>query len=384
LSPQLAHESEILHGMLLPLPGERPTGSYLLYEGTYDRIREARRADSPDLPRDIWDHDLKVAEWVRVEDLCRDALSFRTKDLQIAAWWLEAALHVRGFQGLSEGIELLHSLCDRFWEDLYPALSEDLDYRIAPFHWLNEKLAPQLMMTPLTGGEGMDSGSGITWGDWKQAVWLEVLKARNPNDADVQRQVDRAKSKEDILRALKGTSREPLLGALEAMQRGLDQIRELEFLLDDRLEKASPSLIRLRENLSEIHGGLSTLLKSIPGALPSPTMSSLPDSQPSGPDTETPSVASHDGAEESRSVLGGGVPLSPSAFTGRESAYRSVEATARYLLSIEPHSPAPYLMLRAVAWGNKPLAELIVELRRNGLDLESLSSLLGLNEEGDM
>jgi type VI secretion system protein ImpA len=381
LSPNLLQESPVVEELLRPLPGERPTGSYLLYEGTYDRIREARRFDNPDLPRDIWEHDLKSADWAQVENLCRDALTFRSKDLQIAAWWLEAALHTRGFQGLAEGIELLYYLCERYWDDLYPELSEDLDYRIAPFHWLNEKFSPQLMSVPLA---AHDDGriKGVTWGHWKQAVWLEVLKSRNPNDADVKRQVERALSKDDILRALKAAPPGALLAQLTAIDAGLEGVRALEYLLDERLTAQSPSLVRLREHLTEVHGGLTTILKTLPGGMPEPKLDEplsdiiLPHLPAGSGDAPESTAMQHDSAQ----------PPIPStgAFTGREAAYRSIEATARYLRSIEPHSPAPYMILRAVAWGEKSLSELIVELRRNGLDLESLSSLLGLNEEGDM
>lgn len=376
-----------MEGLLNPLPGERPTGSFLLYEGTYDRIRESRRFDNPDLPRDIWEHDLKIADWQRVEDLCRDALTFRTKDLQIAAWWLEAALHNRGFKGLSEGVELLYHLCERFWSDVYPELGEDLDYRIAPFHWLNEKLAPQLMSISLANVEGARALS-VRWGDWKQAVWLDVLKSRSPNDPEVQQQIERGPSKEDVLRVLRSMPSGQLGEVLASIQLALEGIRSLEYLLDERLESQSPSLVRLRENLSEIHGGLSTIMKTIPGSVSGPRAVDVPSE--TSPDPRTDPEANEMGGPADLAAGNDSFSMDPAPsfgagnLAGRDAAYRSIEAAARYLRAVEPHSPAPYMILRAVAWGEKSLAELIYELRRNGLDLESLSSLLGLNEEEDM
>ena len=47
----------------------------------------------------------------------------------------------------------------------------------------------------------------------------------------------------------------------------------------------------------------------------------------------------------------------------------------------EPHSPAPWLVKRAVSWGGMTLAELPEALRGLGLDLaELLDELLGQGE----
>ncbi|RMH15728.1 MAG: type VI secretion system protein TssA, partial [Gemmatimonadetes bacterium] len=75
-----------LEALLAPLPGEAPAGRWTRYEGTYDAVEEARRADDPNAPRDIWTHELKAADWDEVERLCVDALTTKTKDFQIAAW----------------------------------------------------------------------------------------------------------------------------------------------------------------------------------------------------------------------------------------------------------------------------------------------------------
>ncbi len=51
---------------------------------------------------------------------------------------------------------------------------------------------------------------------------------------------------------------------------------------------------------------------------------------------------------------------------------------AGYLLRIEPHSPTPYLVRRAVTWGDMTLAELFEEFVREGYDLQALCNLLGI------
>jgi type VI secretion system protein ImpA len=44
-----------LEALLVPIPGDHAAGGSLRYEGTYDRIQEARRADD-DLPQGAWQH----------------------------------------------------------------------------------------------------------------------------------------------------------------------------------------------------------------------------------------------------------------------------------------------------------------------------------------
>ena len=127
--------------LLRPVTPERPSGDPLRYDGTYDRVREARREDDPRLNQGIYQSEPKRADWPLVEALCLEALETRTKDLQLAAWLLEAWLHLYGFAGVREGLRLFAALCDHFWADMYPrAEGGDFETRLSPFVWVNEKL----------------------------------------------------------------------------------------------------------------------------------------------------------------------------------------------------------------------------------------------------
>lgn len=52
----------------------------------------------------------------------------------------------------------------------------------------------------------------------------------------------------------------------------------------------------------------------------------------------------------------------PVAITTRAEAYRALDQAAELLLRVEPHSPVPYLVKRAVRWGSLSLSELYGEL----------------------
>ena len=139
-----------LDTLLAPISDLRPTGESLRLD-VYDQIREARRGDDPNLPQRVWQTELKRADWPRVESLCHDALATRSKDLQLAAWLLEAWLHLHGFAGAAPGLSLTTGLCEHFWDTLYPENDgADLEGRLAPIYWLNEKLSLLLRAIPIT------------------------------------------------------------------------------------------------------------------------------------------------------------------------------------------------------------------------------------------
>ena len=65
-------------------------------------------------------------------------------------------------------------------------------------------------------------------------------------------------------------------------------------------------------------------------------------------------------------------------WSSREQAYKTLEQLAEYLSTIEPHSPTPYLIRRAVKWGQLPLAELIQEVLNEEGDLNGMLAMMGL------
>jgi type VI secretion system protein ImpA len=58
----------------------------------------------------------------------------------------------------------------------------------------------------------------------------------------------------------------------------------------------------------------------------------------------------------------------------------SSDLLAEYLAAIEPHSPTPYLIRRAVNWGRLPLPALMAEIMQEEGDLNRMVQLLGLNK----
>lgn len=68
-------------------------------------VRESRRQDDPRLTQGEWETELKTAQWPEVRRLCENILQNRSKDLQIAGWYMEALTMLHGFQGLASVIK---------------------------------------------------------------------------------------------------------------------------------------------------------------------------------------------------------------------------------------------------------------------------------------
>lgn len=94
----------------------------------------------------------------------------------------------------------------------------------------------------------------------------------------------------------------------------------------------------------------------------------LPGETPSEETTET----------TGRAEEGSTAPTGP--IRSRADAYRQLSTIADYLQKIEPHSPTPYLIRRAVAWGNMPLTDLLQELMNGSGDLVEIYRLLGIRD----
>src|SRR4029078_2498069 len=94
------------------------------HEPVYTQIKEARREDDG-LPKGEWESARKEADWAPVVRVATDALTKRTKDLELAGWLTEALLHRDGIAGLRDGLALVHQLLEQFWDGVYPEIDED-------------------------------------------------------------------------------------------------------------------------------------------------------------------------------------------------------------------------------------------------------------------
>ena len=351
----IAHDIE-LEKLLRPIAGERPTGESLRYEGAYDRIRETRREDDPGLSQGIYKTDLKRANWEANESFCLEALETRSKDLQIAAWLLEAWMHLYGFSGVNRGLRLLSGLCESYWDDLYPEMDGDNpESRIAPIIWINEKLSLKLKQIPITLPQTND-GRIYSFADWESACHLDNLVKKRPDlmkTSEANGQVTPA----TFHASVSLTPRAFYVSLAADIKDSLEACLTLNRVLDEKCAKNAPSLHQFKETLDAIQHLVADILR---------------DRQETYSPEENQETESGDEVKEGTEVW------SNFPIRSRAEAYWRLSEAADYLLKTEPHSPTPYLVKRAVAWGSMSLLELFQQIIRNESEMQEINRLLRL------
>lgn len=342
--------------LLAPVSPGNPCGEWLRHDRVYAQISEARREDDPSLPQGIWEQPQKRADWALVEQLCVEALAQRSKDLQLAAWLTEAWLRQRGLAGLVDGLQLITGLLERYWADLYPRLDgEDIEARLAPFAWLNKHGALALGSVQLAAG-ATPAGRLYTLTEWDRVLRSEQHAPPPPANSRNAPSVEPTLGRQHFSTAVSMTPaqfyteiRVQLHGAGVALDR-------MAIVLDGLLGEQAPALPALEARLDDCFRALQELA-GVPWE-----EEAVEEEEDMGSVQEMPAVRPADSA---------GAPRS------REEAFRRLDEVADYLLRTEPHSPVPYLVKRAVAWGAMPLAELLQELLDSESDLKQLYRLLG-------
>lgn len=352
-----AAASADLDALLAPISADSPAGESLRYDGLFDEIKELRREDDASLPQGVWKRELKRAEWDDVAAKAAEAIETRTKDLQLAGWLLEAWLHCDGFPGAVRGLRLVRRLCDDFWDDLHPQIEDgDLDFRLGPLRWLAERLPTMLKSVPVTRPD--DDTPAYTWTDWEAAQHLAALADRAEAEEKVEDEGRVTQSK-----FLVSVSLSPavlfarLADELAAVETALG---ELDRSLHERVEGEAPSFADARGTLEAIRAYVARNLEERidEGELP----------PPGGPADGGGEIA-----DEAKTA-----PRAGGRIRSRAEAYQRLNEAAEYLLRAEPHSPAPYLVRRAVSWGGMSLAELLAELLSKNADLDTIYELLGI------
>jgi type VI secretion system protein ImpA len=396
--------------LLAPIDPSEPQGEALRGTPLWQAIRRAREADDASVPLGAWVRQLKRAAWGEVAVSSINAIAQRSKDLQIAAWMTEALLHEHGFQGLAASIALIDALCERYWDVMYPLIvNGDLEHRANLFRWLNEKLIVPVRLVPLT-AYGTPAPSApptdapaYTWADCELLRRQQAAPgSAKPGDSDEWDQID----PERFASAMENTPNDVWLALHHSLGAAIRALTKLGSTLDRVFSGDAPGLGTLRGLLEQIQAFVATQLAQR-GVTPTAegeaeaeaplTPASLDEGRTSvgvrdfdGPGSEFAMRASFDDdaslpvppvqtASPPSAGSGTAPTAQPSApLDARKQAYAQLNAAATTLAAIEPHSPVPYLIRRAVEWGSLNTAQLYDELFIQGRGQINVFELLGL------
>ncbi len=367
-----------LEGLLAPIAGESPAGASMRYDALFDLLKDAKREEDASLPQGIWSREIKRADWPTVHNIGCEIVAHRSKDLQVGAWLLEAWIKLHGFAGARLGFAVLLGLCEQYWNDLHPLPDGgDQSARISTVEWINERLPVRILDVAITRPTDVD-GRPWSWGDRNAALRQETLAKRAPKPGSK----PPAKG-EDWLTLAKfassagSTPRVFLVECDEDLAAAIASSRALQQLLDDRCGADAPSLTKITSAMAEIRQFIGTVLSDRPAELPAAAAMLTPPSNDGESYDAAAAPSPHLDAVMQQTTAGSG-PLDHAA--ARTEAYRKLAEASETLMRIEPHSPTPYLVKRAIAWGGMSLAELMRHFIESGYDLKSLYAMLGMGE----
>ncbi|MGE8498050.1 MAG: type VI secretion system protein TssA [Pseudomonas sp.] len=354
---------DVLQVLLAPISDEAPCGSSLRYEPDFDRLREMRREDDTSLPTGVWKSEVKRSDWAALERLASEILKSRSKDLMIAAWLGEAWLHRQVPDALPRALGLVAGLCERYPEALHPQAEDgDQSWRVTPLDWLARTYATVLhTRIPLFDDEGGDFAT-FTLHDWQQLQHRQVVGGDN-KAAKAAAEVAHL-HQQKLNERVREVPIAVWLRKKASLEAALGDLQRLDLWSDTWLGDIAPSYSPLREvilaQLALVQGFIDT----------HPQRPSQQASEPIPAGVEALETDNEE-VEVNRTV-------DTQNLSNRDEAYRQLQVIADYLARTEPHSPVPYLIRRAVEWGNKPLNELLNELISADAEARRVWSLLGV------
>jgi type VI secretion system protein ImpA len=343
-SPELVD----LVALLAPIPGDQPAGSAIPFD-IRQQLEEARKEEDPDSFAEddpMRPADFKKADWHGVVRLAQETLTQTSKDMMLAARLTEALVKLHGFAGLRDGLRLLRGLVEQCWERLHPPLEDgDVEIRATPFLWLDNPIR------------------GIVFPITLRQVPLLVTKevSYSLQNCDQSAENKSRVPQSELDKAIQTASREQLTAVNEDVTECLAELARLRAGLDSRMGPLAPGLTEVGKVVEGCRLFLEHALRECP------VPAAKEDNASGGPNDQA-GRGDHSPSGNS------------SAMASRAEAYRQLAQAAARLRELEPHSPIPYLVQRAVELGGLPFPLLMKALIRDGNVINELNRELGIKE----
>jgi type VI secretion system protein ImpA len=322
-----------LEKMILPLEGD-PAGENLEYDPLYIEM-ESLAVGVPDSQMGDSTLEGRGPDWKKLSKNCIE-LWGRTRDLRVATYLVVAQTVLEGLSGLDAGLKLLSSLVSVSWDSMYPRL--DPDDNFDPIERLNilamlspqqdayndpikfilrlreSRLVPSLVYTLrdyMIANNELEAGDKTVDGNLLRAEFMNVSRE------EIQVQAD-----------LVSSARETLAGTCAAMN-----------------EKMKDSLVSM-ESLSKELDRLSRFYAA---------------QLDMGAPADDPAVPAGDAAGAAP-LRGAGGALLPAQANSRQDALMMLRKGAEYFQKMEPSSPIPLLVNRALRFADMGFIELLGEI----------------------
>lgn len=325
--------------ILTPIPGDNPSGIDLRYDSKlliFDKIKEARRQDD-ELAQGDWQTERKAANWPDVIKLSRDALIKTSKDLQLAAYLTEALLQTTHFAGLRQGLEITHGLLTEFWDTVYPPAEDgDLGLRAKPLSWIGLMLDLPIRSAPLASA----GYSLLAYKDSRVVGYEDQLKTDKDRKTRATLLQQGKLAPEVFDKAFTETPKAFYFDGEKNLDACLELVTKLDTFCEEKFADDAPSFGRLKTALTDVRQVVHQLLEKKREKEPDPVE-----------EVPVPQAAAADGEAEPGAAPAVALGAFSAEPANRRDAIAAVVAAAAFLRKQEPLSPAPYLLMRGLRWG---------------------------------
>lgn len=354
--------------LLAPIAGGNRAGVDLrkdlspssVYQALKDARHQARMIERK-LDMGAGDPKAPKADWSLILKQVPKLLATKTKDLELAAWLVEALVREHGFAGLRDGFKLACGLVEGFWDELYPLPDDEgVSTRVAALTGLNGDdaegtLIRPIRMVPITTGT-----PGYSCHDYEAAAQLQ----RVDDEKVRQRRIQQGTATLAAFEAALGSTAAPFLTNLrEDLAAAVQAFSSLSGLLDGKCGGDAPPSSNIRNALAACSHTIASVTRDLPGG--------------AGAAAAVTGAAAVGGAGPAAAME----TIQSTGFASRQEALNSILRAARFFRIAEPHSPISYALEQIYGWGKKSFPDLIAELVEESSARQNLFRLVGISPD---
>jgi type VI secretion system protein ImpA len=342
-----------IDALLAPISPDQPAGAELSYDikGQLDQLR--KEIKNPDRPEDDKDPD-----WPGIIKLTTETLTKTSKHCRPAARLTEALVRGgQGYAGLRDGLHLIQRLVGECWDRLQPVIpaeegedrTDALEIRLTDFRWLDE----------------VDDTKPGEW--FPNTVRMVPIFGRTDRFSILQMKGAREKKGPvpwpEFEKLIRDTGAPTIQNAVDDTGDSLRELDQLVVNLRTKLaaykEVQPPAMTRLRDAVQECHTLLQQIQREFFPKAGAPVVNG---------EVATGETPAAEAPPANRLVT-------------RDDALRQMQEAADLMRHLEPHSPIPYLVERAITLGKLPFPQLMKELIQEQKALADLYRLVGIKED---
>lgn len=356
--------------LLQPISEEAPSGvdprSDSSSTSLYYRTKDARNAARSTERATVEIGGASPEEWGTVADTAGEILGSHGKDLEIAAWLIEALLRQEGFAGLRDGLKVMTGLVTGFWGSCYPELDEDgVEGKVSAVAGLNGSGAVGTLIQPIR-LVSITQGSQGSFSLWNYEQATDLAKVTDSNRR--QERIDNgAVTMEQFMESVADTPASFFAETQAAIVEALAALADMSNAFDVAAGADAPPVSALRELLEEISRSITHFAADKLAVANYSATSEEP-----GPAEEGETAGSATG--ETTTV----VVRKIEGYQSREEALAELSRIAAYFRKTEPHSPMSYTLDDAVRRARMSLPELLLELVEDPSHLQRILLAAGI------